>query len=47
MNTVNQIADDDFLKPYPDKIQAMNRQIVLDRYSDENFYKQWRHVFED
>ena len=47
MNTVNQIADDDFLKPYPEKIQAVNRQIVLDRYSDESFYKQWRHVFED
>lgn len=46
MNTVNQIAEDDFLKPYPEKIQTENRQIVQDRYSDEAFHKQWSQVFE-
>lgn len=41
----NQIDDKDLLEPLPVEDSENNRKIIIERYSDENFYKCWNSVF--
>ena len=42
-----EIDSPDFLIPYSEEIVKRNHQVVLDRYSDESFYRGWNQVFTD
>jgi hypothetical protein len=41
----SQIEGSDLLMLLPDEVAAKNHQVVVDRYSDNNFYSSWNRVF--
>ena len=41
----SEIDSSDFLTPYSQETIQKNRQVILDRYSDETFHKNWLQVF--
>lgn len=47
INTCDEINLDNFLTPYPESIKEKNREVIINRYSDKTFYKNWTAVFND